>query len=77
MEAEHRQQNMYLKNGWDILKGIFWGMAICSVIINALNVITGTDSLGVYIFVFSLVGLAGAFFLVFLKNKQNNKMDNS
>jgi hypothetical protein len=70
MEAGRWKQDI-----WDTTKAIFWGLAIFSFLINALNVIIGADSLGIYIFIFSLIGLACALFLTFLKNKQDKKLE--
>ena len=53
MEAGHWKQDI-----WDTIKAIFWGLTIFGIIINALNVIIGVNSLGIYIFIFSLIGLA-------------------
>jgi len=60
---------------WDTTKAIFWGLAIFSIIINGYNVFIGADSFGIYIFVFSLIGLSCALFLTFLKNKQGKKLE--
>jgi len=47
MEAGHWKQDI-----WDTIKAIFWGLTIFGIIINALNVIIGVNSLGIYFHLF-------------------------
>ena len=68
MDNANMESRNWKQDIWDTTKAIFWGLAIFSVLTNAFNVIIGADSLGIYIFIFSLIGLATALFLTFLKN---------